>query len=95
MCLPVVCSDAGGLPENVQDDVTGFVVPRRDPSGLATRLAQLAHDPELRERMGQAGRQRVLQHFQLRDQITAFENLYWKALDSVAGSKSKENYVES
>ena len=40
MGLPVVCSDAGGLPENVEHGVTGFVVPRRDAAAMADRLAR-------------------------------------------------------
>jgi colanic acid/amylovoran biosynthesis glycosyltransferase len=54
MGLPVVCSDAGGLPENVEHEVTGFVVGRRDPEGIADRLAELARDASLRRRMGRA-----------------------------------------
>jgi colanic acid/amylovoran biosynthesis glycosyltransferase len=80
MSLPVVCSDAGGLPENVADGVTGFVVPRRNPRALADKLAQLAGDPGLRQRMGQAGRERVLRCFRLDDQIAAFEQLYREVL---------------
>jgi len=76
MSLPVVCTDAGGLPENVQDGETGFVVPRRDSEQLAEKLAVLARDPERRQRMGQAGCRRVQAHFGLEDQITAFEKLY-------------------
>jgi colanic acid/amylovoran biosynthesis glycosyltransferase len=80
MALPVVCSDAGGLPENVADGETGFVVPRRDPQALAEKLALLAGDPDLRRRMGMAGRERVLRCFRLEDQISAFERLYRELL---------------
>ena len=76
MMLPVVCSDAGGLPENVSDAVTGFVVPRRQPEALAEKMAMLAKDPELRQRMGLAGRQRVQRDFSLPDQLDSFESLY-------------------
>jgi colanic acid/amylovoran biosynthesis glycosyltransferase len=76
MKLPVVCSDAGGLPENIENDVTGFVVPRRNPRALADKLRLLANDPELRGRMGKAGRERVGQHFQLPMQIERFDQFY-------------------
>ncbi len=76
MRLPVVVSDAGGLPENVADGVTGFVVPRRDPDAMAEKLAILINDPELRQEMGLAGRQRVEALFRLEDQIRAFGSLY-------------------
>jgi colanic acid/amylovoran biosynthesis glycosyltransferase len=76
MELPVVCSDAGGLPENVQDGLTGFVVERRNPSLLAKKIIQLAGDAQLRAKMGIAGRSRVQSKFVLENQTRAFEQLY-------------------
>ena len=76
MGLPVVCTDAGGLPENVAPGETGLVAPRRNPSALAEKLALLAKEPHRRREMGQAGRQRVLTHFRIADQISAFDRLY-------------------
>ena len=58
MGLPVVCSDADGLAQNVANGETGLVVRRRDPQALAEKLLLLCRDPELRKRMGQAGRRR-------------------------------------
>ena len=80
MQLPVVCTDADGLPENVDDGVTGFVVPRRDPEALARGVSRLALDPSLRERMGRAGRRRVLERFRIGDQIAAFDRAYARLL---------------
>jgi colanic acid/amylovoran biosynthesis glycosyltransferase len=74
--LPVVCTDAGGLPENVVDNETGFVVPRRDATALAAKLELLAHDAGLRRRMGEAGQERVARFFTLDRQMSAFESLY-------------------
>jgi colanic acid/amylovoran biosynthesis glycosyltransferase len=76
MELPVVASDAGGLPENVEDGLTGFIVPRRDPDALAEKLILLARDPDLCLRMGQAGRARALTRFDLTKQVQAFITLY-------------------
>ena len=49
---PVVASEVGGLAFLVQDGVTGFHVPERDPEGLYRRLAALLTDDELRKRLG-------------------------------------------
>lgn len=76
MQLPVVTSDADGLSENVADGLTGFVVPRRDSEALADKLALLAGDEALRQKMGIAGRQRVEACFQLPVQIAAFDRFY-------------------
>lgn len=61
--LPVVVSDAGGLPEVVADGVTGLVVPREDPAALATVLARLIDAPDERRRLGDAGRRHVVEHY--------------------------------
>lgn len=80
MQLPVVCSDADGLPENVADGETGFVVPRRDPRAVADRLAFLALSPDVRLRMGLAGRRRVVARFNLADQARAFDAFFEAAV---------------
>jgi colanic acid/amylovoran biosynthesis glycosyltransferase len=74
--LPVVCTDADGLPENILDGVTGLVVPRRDARALGAALARLASDPALRRRMGEAGRRRASEHFDSERQIQRFVELY-------------------
>jgi colanic acid/amylovoran biosynthesis glycosyltransferase len=76
MGLPVVTSDAGGLPENVDDGVSGFVVRRRDSDAMSQRLLLLARDRALRSRMGAAGRERVVARFAIGDQVRSFAELY-------------------
>ena len=85
MELPVVCTDADGLRENVDDGVTGLVVPRRSTTAMADAIATLAADPERRRHMGEAGRRRVATRFRIEDQIVAFDALYRSIL---AGSLS-------
>jgi colanic acid/amylovoran biosynthesis glycosyltransferase len=82
MELPVVTSDAGGLPENVKNEVTGFVVPRRNSEAMARKLIQLAGDPKLCRQLGRAGREHVLRHFDISNQVGEFVSLY----ESLAGS---------
>jgi glycosyltransferase involved in cell wall biosynthesis len=57
--LPVVATDVGGASEQVADGVTGSLVPRGDISALADALVALACNPELRNRYGMAGRERI------------------------------------
>lgn len=76
MGLPVVCTDADGLAENVADGLTGLVVPRRAPEAMAAALKRLATDPALRVRLGAAGRERVSRDFRPAHQIEAFERFY-------------------
>lgn len=81
MQLPVVCSDAGSLPENIEDGITGYVTPRRSPDAMAARLLLLAGDRALRQRMGAAGRKRVCEHFRIPEQMQAFDRLYRDVLE--------------
>ncbi len=74
--LPVICSDADGLAENVEHLVSGLVVPRRNPEALAEAIEELAFDEPRRRRMGQAGRERVAKYFQPKQEIDAFERFY-------------------
>jgi glycosyltransferase involved in cell wall biosynthesis len=60
---PVVASSVGGLRDLVVDRETGLVVPPRDPVALRSALEELLGDPELRRRLGEAGRERARERF--------------------------------
>ena len=63
--LPVIASRVGGVPEIVVDGETGLLVPPGDPSSLATAIERLLADPALRNRLGDAGRARLEESFDL------------------------------
>jgi glycosyltransferase involved in cell wall biosynthesis len=73
--LPVVATDADGTPDLVQDGVTGYLCPMGDLDALVTRCHTLITQPILRQRMGQAGRRRVQQHFQPDREAIAVETV--------------------
>ncbi|MBI4289355.1 MAG: glycosyltransferase [Chloroflexi bacterium] len=73
---PVVCTAVGGMRETVLDGITGILVPPRDPKALAEAILRLLKDRNLRERMGKAGRQRVLQDYSLDAETSAFLSLF-------------------
>lgn len=74
--LPVVVSDVGGVRELVTDGTEGFVLPARDPAGMAHAMRDLWEDRDRRLRMGQAARERVQSHFALDGLVDDFEALY-------------------
>ena len=61
--IPVVATNAGGIPEAVEDGVTGRIVPVRNASRLADALLELLEDEARRKSMGIAGRHSFEQHF--------------------------------
>jgi len=61
--LPVVASRTGGLPEVVDDGVTGQLVPEGDPEALAAAIASLLDDPRRAKTWGEAGHRRVEREF--------------------------------
>ncbi len=61
--LPVVAGRGGGVPEAVEDGVTGTLVSGLDASELASALDELCRSPERRRQLGRAGRERVVASF--------------------------------
>ena len=74
--LPVVATAVGGTPEVVVDRVTGLLVPPGDPDALAESIARLLYDPDLRYKMGRAGRERVVNHFSVERTVERTTRLY-------------------
>ena len=74
--LPVVTADCGGMREVITDGVEGWITPLRDASAMGEALERLALQPVLRERMGAAARQRILQGFTLELQQRRWQALY-------------------
>lgn len=76
---PVICLDLGGPAVQVTSE-TGFKVPAYDPEqavkDIALSMTQLAKDPELRSRMGQAGRQRVKEFYNWENRGKSISHLY-------------------
>lgn len=65
MGLPAVSTWHSGIPEIVEDGVSGYLVPERDVAALAEKLAYLAERPQVRTRMGQAGRKGVKERYNI------------------------------
>ena len=74
--VPVVATAVGGTPEVVEDGVTGFLVPAGDPCALAERVTALLSNTRLARHFGEAGRQRMIDHFSFEAQAKAYQELF-------------------
>jgi glycosyltransferase involved in cell wall biosynthesis len=62
-CVPVVTTTATGAIDSIVEGLTGFLVPVGSAHALTARIEELLQNPELRARMGQAGRDRIVREF--------------------------------
>jgi colanic acid/amylovoran biosynthesis glycosyltransferase len=91
--LPVIASDLSGIPELVSNQVTGLLVPPGDDCLLAEALQTLEEQPELRIRMGRAGRERILSDFNLEKNALELLELFksTRAAQLMPGARSNMN----
>ncbi|MGQ9409790.1 glycosyltransferase [Mycolicibacterium gilvum] len=71
--VPAVCTAVGGVPEMIDDGVTGFLVPPRDPQAIADAVSTILTDDDLAQKMGRAARDRVEREFSLATSVAATE----------------------
>lgn len=77
---PIVATAVGGSPETIQDEMQGILVPPYRPDAIVAALNRLITFPELRGRMGTAGRKRAQQHYSLTAMVRAHEQLYTRLI---------------
>jgi glycosyltransferase involved in cell wall biosynthesis len=73
---PIVATSVDGTPEAVLDGVNGFLIPPRDSKRLAEKVVLLLRDPELREKMGKAGRKMAFPRFSMSRLVNDVAALY-------------------
>jgi N-acetyl-alpha-D-glucosaminyl L-malate synthase BshA len=74
--VPVIATAVGGLPEVVEDGVTGFLFPVGDIEGMAAAALRLLGDEELRRSIGAAGRRRAVERFSQADVVGRYRSIY-------------------
>ena len=77
---PAVVSNVGGLPEAVENNVTGFIVESKNISQAANALIKLVEDKKLRLEMGRKGRERVIKDFNWNEKVSEMISLYNKSI---------------
>ncbi len=79
---PVIATRAGGVPEIIEDGVSGLLVPPCDSESLARAIVMLAGAPERRAAFGRAARDRAVRSFSLPGHVDAIQNIYADLLDA-------------
>jgi colanic acid/amylovoran biosynthesis glycosyltransferase len=78
--VPAVATGVGGVPELVDDGVTGLLVPARDAPALAAALERILCDPDLATRLGGAARRKVERSFSIAGQVDRLLSLWAEVL---------------
>jgi glycosyltransferase involved in cell wall biosynthesis len=78
--LPIVATNVNGIPEQIIDQQTGFLVPPKDVHALAETLLKLIQSPQLRQRIGEAAREKFLQEFTKEKMLKKIGKLYQNIL---------------
>jgi glycosyltransferase involved in cell wall biosynthesis len=76
----IVATDVGGNPEIILDNETGFIIPSNNEIVLADKICTLIKSPELKKKMGIAGRERFDKYFTANNMERAYEALYEKKI---------------
>jgi len=76
MKLPVISTTVTGIPEIVENGVSGFLVPPRDESALADAVHKLIHDEPLRKELGENARKRIEERFDVNKNIHRYIDLF-------------------
>jgi glycosyltransferase involved in cell wall biosynthesis len=74
--LPIVASEVGGIPEAIQNEVHGLLVPPDNPSALSAAINRFLADPELARRCGRNARLRAVQEFSVEEMIRGYFEAY-------------------
>ncbi len=82
MKLPVVSSRISGIPELVEDQISGLLIEPNNPQQLSEALCRLLNDQQLRHSLGHAARQRVLDEFAVEPNIEILKKLFIQSVHS-------------
>jgi glycosyltransferase involved in cell wall biosynthesis len=85
--LPVVSSRAGGIPEFVIDDKTGYLVEVGDVDGMANKMLKILKNPELRNEMSKNARKLMVDHYDWGDMVDKYLKLYEQVLEDPKNEK--------
>lgn len=88
--IPVVGTRAGGIPEMIDDQITGLLVPKADHEALAAAVQTLLDQPKTRHRMSLEGRARCLREFAMKTQVQRYQEVFAAGVAELARSYNRK-----
>ena len=76
MKLPVISTEITGIPEIVDNEVNGILIPPNDIKALTASIERLINQPELRKKFAEKAREKVEQRFDINKNINSYVNLF-------------------
>jgi L-malate glycosyltransferase len=83
--LPVIATSVGGVPEVIENEVTGLLVAPGNPTAISAAILRLLNDQDLCRRLADAGHERVVERFSFGRLINSLESLYRGSLEALPG----------
>ncbi|MFW6129191.1 MAG: glycosyltransferase family 4 protein [Candidatus Aminicenantaceae bacterium] len=87
---PIIVTESGGMPEIIQNDINGYVVPKRNHKILAEKIIKLLSDEKLREKLGKTGRKQVEQMYTKEIYARKIYQIYENTLQNYTLDKKKK-----
>ena len=84
MEIPCVSTTIAGIPELIDSNVSGILVPPSDPELLAAAIGRLINDPEFRARIGAAARQKIVSTYNLKPNVVRLAGIFQQRLGSLS-----------
>jgi len=75
-----IATDVPGSRDIIEDGISGMLVPPEDPDALASAIRKLMENPDLRQRLGDAARKRIEEHYTIEKEVSAHEKLYFELM---------------
>jgi glycosyltransferase involved in cell wall biosynthesis len=83
MNKPVIATNTGGLPEIIEDGVTGLLIPPEDPDAIANAIIRMAKEKEGARELAKRGKEKVLENYTFQQMINRTNEVYQHVLNNL------------